>query len=98
MKGEDFLKIRNKKDVVLFLETVNKCEGDVFLTSNQGDKINLKSELSQYVAIAALLGEKGDELELFCTNSRDENRFFELFSSHSEYNVGNIAEKFSKGA
>ena len=44
-----------------FLAAVNECEGDVTLTSQYGDKYNLKSLLSQYVAIGALLGDKGDE-------------------------------------
>ena len=32
-------------------------------------------KLSQYIAIAALLGQHGDELELFCSDSSDEGKF-----------------------
>ena len=48
------------------------CTGDVILTSEYGDKYNLKSTLSQYIAIAALLGQHGEELELWCSNREDE--------------------------
>lgn len=78
------MKIKNINDVETFLSVVNKCEGDVMLTSIYGDKYNLKSALSQYVAIAALLGEHGDELELYCSNSKDETRFYNMFSENPE--------------
>ena len=32
----------------------------------------MKSSLSQYIAMGALLGEHGDELELFCEKKEDE--------------------------
>lgn len=56
------MKIKNVKDVNVFLGVVNECTGDVILTSEYGDKYNLKSTLSQYIAIAALLGQHGEEL------------------------------------
>ena len=49
------------------LEIVNtKCKGDVHLISQYGDNYNLKSRLTQYLAIAAMAKEYGDALELFC--------------------------------
>ena len=51
------------------------CKGEVTLRSVDGDIFNLKSKLSQYIAIAALLGQHGDELELFCSDSSDEGKF-----------------------
>ena len=64
------MKIKNVKDVNVFLGVVNECTGDVILTSEYGDKYNLKSTLSQYIAIAALLGQHGEELELWCSTVR----------------------------
>lgn len=57
------MKIKNIKNVETFLAVVNECKGEVTLTSVYGDKYNLKSALTQYVAIAALLGDHGEELE-----------------------------------
>ena len=78
------MRIKNIKDVEVFLNVVKQCKGDVTLTSQYGDKFNLKSELSQYVAVAALLGDHGDELELWCTDKSDETKFLEMFKDNPE--------------
>nr|MDA3846627.1 polya polymerase [Vallitaleaceae bacterium] len=41
--------IRNITNVEAFFKTVEKCEGRVELLTKQGDRLNLKSKLSQYV-------------------------------------------------
>lgn len=66
-----------------FLNAVNKCKGNVWLTA-EDNRFNLKSKLSQYVAIGALLGYHGDELELWCEFKEDEAFFFEFFQHHPE--------------
>lgn len=53
------------------------CEGDVVLTSRYGDRY-------QYITIAALLGQRGDELELFCSKKEDENKFLKFFYENPE--------------
>lgn len=78
------MKIKNVKDVETFLKVVNECEGEVTLTSVYGDKYNLKSTLTQYVAIAALIGEHGEDLELWCTNKEDEMKFLQMFKENPE--------------
>ena len=67
-----------------FLEAVLKSKGNVYLKSPEGDVFNLKSRLSQYVAIGALLDDEGDYLELFCDNREDEVHFFKFFAEHPE--------------
>jgi hypothetical protein len=78
------MKIKNLKDVETFLNVVNECKGDVTLTSQYGDKFNLKSALTQYVAIAALVGEHGYELELWCSDKEDEMKFLKMFDENPE--------------
>lgn len=78
------MKIKNLKDVETFLNVVNECKGDVTLTSQYGDKFNLKSALTQYVAVAALVGEYGDELELWCSDKEDEMKFLKMFDENPE--------------
>lgn len=78
------MKIKNIKNVETFLAVVNECKGEVTLTSVYGDKYNLKSALTQYVAVAALLGDHGEELELWCTDNDDEKKFFKMFNEHPE--------------
>ena len=78
------MKLKKIEQVQDFLDAVNECDGDVHLTSIYGDKYNLKSLLSQYVAIGALLGEHGDELELWCSLREDEQRLMKFFRDHPE--------------
>ena len=78
------MKLTKISQVEDFLAIVNACKGDVTLTSQYGDKYNLKSLLTQYVAIGALLGERGDELELFCSSKEDEAKFLKFFNENPE--------------
>ena len=78
------MKITNIQDVNELLSVVDSCSGDVYLTSPYGDKFNLKSKLSQYVAVGALLGNHGDELELWCEDKADEAKLLTLFNEHPE--------------
>ena len=59
------MKLNNVTDVQKFVAAVNACSSDVYLRSQEGDQFNLKSSLSQYIAIGRLLEESGDSLELF---------------------------------
>lgn len=69
----------------MILEIVNtKCSGDVHLISRYGDDFNLKSRLTQYIAIAAMTKEHGEELELFCDNKEDEIHFLKFFGDHPD--------------
>lgn len=78
------MKIKNIIHVNKFLQAVEKCEHDVWLTSPQGDQYNLKSARSQYIAIAALLGNHGDELELWCSSKDDEQYLFDFFNHNPD--------------
>lgn len=72
------MKLTKIEQVNEFLSIVDSCKGDVTLRSLDGDIFNLKSKLSQYIAIAALLGQHGDELELFCSDREDEGKFMQF--------------------
>lgn len=81
------MKICNITQLKDFIGAVNRCRGIVWLESPEGDKYNLKSQFSQYVALGALLSERGRELELFCANQEDEQNFFAYFGDHPEVNA-----------
>lgn len=66
------MKIRNLKDINSFKNAIAKCRGEVWLESVYGDKYNLKSELSQYIAMADLLRDKKENLELFARLPEDQ--------------------------
>ena len=76
------MKLQNIKEVNAFIAAVDSCVGDVILKSPYGDSLNLKSKLTQYVAVGKLLEERGENLELFCSNKADEPKFFEFFRTY----------------
>lgn len=80
------MKIKNIEEVEGFLDAVNKCKGEVWLESPDGDKFNLKSKFSRYIALGALLSENGDNLELFCSLPEDEHYFYEYFTNFPSVN------------
>ena len=72
--------LKNAKDVGALVAAVNKCQGDVLLRSVDGkDEFNLKSTLSQYMGIARLCEDHGDEYEIFCMNREDESYMLAFF-------------------
>lgn len=46
------MKVQNITDVEGFFKVVDSCEGKVELVTGEGDRLNLKSKLSQYVSMA----------------------------------------------
>lgn len=78
------MKLNNITDVQKFITAVNSCENDVYLRSQEGDQFNLKSSLSQYIAIGRLLEESGDSLELFAQTREDEALLLEMLGELSK--------------
>ena len=66
------MKLQNVHEVEDFRNVIHQCKDDVFLKSQEGDVFNLKSALSEYIALGQLLSEQGDSLELFASNREDE--------------------------
>ena len=46
------MKIQNIKDVNALFQVIDQCSGKVELITGEGDRLNLKSKLSQFVALA----------------------------------------------
>lgn len=76
------MKLTKEIEIIDFLSAVKQAKGEVWLESQEGDRYNLKSTLSRYVAIGALLSDHSDELELYCENSSDEGYFYQFFDKH----------------
>lgn len=78
------MRIHNTQELKAFKEAISKCKGDVWLESVYGDRFNLKSTLSGYVALGRLLSEEGENLELFCQLPSDEYHFYTFFSDNPD--------------
>ena len=51
--GDGIMKLRENIDIIAFLKSVNNCRKDVYYDSPEGDHLDLKSALSQYVLSAS---------------------------------------------
>ncbi|MBS5737031.1 MAG: hypothetical protein KHW62_03310 [Clostridiales bacterium] len=67
----------HKIDFKKFLEAVDLCKGNVFLVTEEGDRLNLKSKLSQFIGIAKLVdGGVINKAKVVCENPEDDSLLF----------------------
>lgn len=66
------MKVHHIKDIDKFFDVVNSCEGKVELVTGEGDRLNLKSKLCQYVSMANIFS-NGEipELEIIAYEQND---------------------------
>ncbi|MDY4668769.1 MAG: polya polymerase [Oliverpabstia sp.] len=69
------MKITNIQNVDKFFEIVDNCKGKVELITGEGDRLNLKSKLCQYVSLANIFS-NGEipELEIIAHEPEDVSR------------------------
>ncbi len=66
------MKVTNITNIEKFFEVVDSCKGKVELVTGEGDRLNLKSKLSQYVSLANIFS-NGEipELEIIAYEPED---------------------------
>lgn len=73
------MKIQNIKDVEAFFKVVDECKGTVELVSPEGDRINLKSKLTQYLSMANIFSNGYiKELDLVAHDKEDVERIIKF--------------------
>ncbi len=67
------MKIYNIENPEKFLELIKQCKGRVELVSKDGDRLNLKSELTKYLALSKLFSDSTfiNEMELIASEPDD---------------------------
>ncbi len=71
------MKITNIKNVDKFFQVIDSCEGKVELVSAEGDRLNLKSKLSQFITLNNIFNPNGEvkaeipEIELVAYEAAD---------------------------
>ena len=69
------MKVENIKDIDKFFKVIDECKGKVELVTGEGDRLNLKSKLSQYVSLANIFSDGViKELELVAYEPEDIDR------------------------
>lgn len=69
------MKVTNIKDIEKFFKVIDSCKGRVELVTGEGDRLNLKSKLSQMISLANVFS-NGEipELELVAYEREDIDR------------------------
>ena len=69
------MKVQNIKNIDKFFQVVDQCKGRVELVTGEGDRLNLKSKLSQYVSMANIFSNGAiPELEIVAYEREDIDR------------------------
>ena len=67
------MKLTHIKNVDEFFKVVDSCKGRVDLVTGEGDRLNLKSKLSQYVSLANIFAKDSEipEMEIVASEPED---------------------------
>ena len=78
-EGDYIMKVQNITDIEGFFKVVDECKGKVELVTGEGDRLNLKSKLSQYVSMANIFS-NGEipELEVIAYEKEDTDRLIKF--------------------
>ena len=74
------MKMRNITDIDGFFKVIDSCDGKVELITGEGDRLNLKSKLCQYVSLATILKMDAEipELELVAYEPEDAEKIIKF--------------------
>ena len=74
-KENNMLKLYNIHDISAFFKVIDECKDRVELVSSDGDCINLKSKLAQFVSLSSLFSDSYiSEVELKVYDEEDQIR------------------------
>ena len=78
------MKVMGIKDIDKFFEVVYSCKVKVELVTGEGDRLNLKSKLSQYVSLANIFS-NGEipELEIVAYEKEDIDKLMDYMISRN---------------
>lgn len=66
------MKIKNITDVNKFFNVLEKCKGKIELVTSEGDRLNLKSKLCQYIMLTKVFSEaKIGDIEIIASEPED---------------------------
>ena len=72
------MKVMNIDDPEKFFDVINQCKGTVELVTKEGDRLNLKSQLTKYVALTKLFADNAiPGMELVAHDPEDVSRLLD---------------------
>ena len=75
------MKLYNIRNIDKFFKVIEECKGKVELVTGEGDRLNLKSKLCRYVALAeAFSNDNIPEMEIVCYEAEDTDRLLDFMA------------------
>ena len=79
------MRIENISDVTEFFKIVDECKGRVELLTGEGDRLNLKSKLCQFLSMEQIFSRKDElHLELVASEEEDLKKIYEYLAVKNE--------------
>ena len=77
------MKVQNITNIDKFFKVIDECKGKVELVTGEGDRLNLKSKLSQYVSMANIFS-NGEipELKLIAYEKEDIDKLIDFMMNN----------------
>ena len=74
------MKVTNISNIEGFFKVVDSCNGKVELVTGEGDRLNLKSKLCQYVSLATIFTSDAEipGLEIIAYEKEDIDKLFKF--------------------
>lgn len=67
----------HKLDLQEFMSVLDSCKGNVFMVTDEGDRVNLKSKLCQMIGFTKLIaGGQITVVRIECEKEEDEQKLF----------------------
>ena len=87
------MQVQNITDINKFFEVIDSCKGKVELVTGEGDRLNLKSKLCQYVSLANIFS-NGEipEMEVIAYEKEDVDKLMGIM----EESINEAVEKYQK--
>ena len=79
------MRIENISDVTEFFKIVDECKGRVELLTGEGNRLNLKSKLCQFLSMAQIFSRQDElHLELVASEEEDLKKIYEYLAVKNE--------------
>lgn len=79
------MKIQKINNIEKFFEVIDHCSGKVELVTGEGDRLNLKSKLCQYVSMASIFNNNEiPEIEIIAYEKEDVETLEKYMKDHTK--------------
>lgn len=73
------MKVKNIKEPAKFFEVLQDCKGQIELVTSQGDRLNLKSKLCQYITLTQVFRDAEiKDIEIMFSEPEDINKVLQF--------------------